>query len=66
VLLAGRVPAERLYHFLRGLVADHGRLGMAAPPELFPKQPRLRPRPDGSPGFGNWLRLPGRHHTRDF
>ena len=28
--------------------------------ETFPKQPRIRPG-----GFGNWIRLPGRHHKRD-
>src|SRR5262249_29574180 len=28
------------------------------PPETFPKQPRIE-------CYGNWLRVPGRHHTRD-
>jgi hypothetical protein len=62
VLLAEAISTARLYHFLRRLVADHSRHGMTRPPETFPKQPALRPK-DGRPAFGNWLRLPGRHHT---
>jgi hypothetical protein len=62
VLLARRVSAERLHHFLTGLGADHGRFGLAAPPEVFPRQPDVR----ATPGqLGNWLRLPGRHHQRN-
>jgi hypothetical protein len=38
---------------------------MTKAPETFPKQPVLRPLRDGSPGFGNWLRLPGKHHSHD-
>jgi hypothetical protein len=64
LLLAVAVLTPRVFHFLRQLVADHARHGMARPPETFPKQPVVRPR-DGSPGFGNWLRLPGRHHSRE-
>src|SRR5262249_48951938 len=41
-------------------IADYATYGLTAPPETFPKQPRIRP---GK--YGNWLRLPGRHHTRD-
>jgi hypothetical protein len=65
VLLSEPIPTPRLFYFLRRLVSDHTRYGMAAAPETFPKQPLLRPRPDGSPGFGSWLRLPGRHHSRE-
>jgi hypothetical protein len=64
VLLAEAIPTPRVHYLMRRLVADHTRHGMAAAPETFPKQPVVRPRPDGSPGYGNWLRLPGRHHTR--
>lgn len=35
--------------------------GLADRPESFPKQPRLTDKVR----FGNWLRLPGRHHTHD-
>jgi hypothetical protein len=64
ILLAEAVATARVYYFLRRLVADHGRHGMAKPPETFPKQPALPVR-EGKRGYGNWLRLPGRHHTRD-
>src|SRR5262249_41585963 len=33
---------------------------LSAPPETFPKQKRIK-----VGGFGNWLRLPGRHHSRE-
>jgi hypothetical protein len=64
VLLSEPVPTPRVHAFLKQLLADHGRHGMAVPPECFPKQPAVAP--PGQPGqYGNWLRLPGRHHTRD-
>jgi hypothetical protein len=60
VLLRSEVEARQLYHFMRGVVADHGRLGLKAAPETFPKQESV-----GRDEFGNWLRLPGRHHKRE-
>lgn len=65
LLLAEPVPTPRIYHLMQQLVADHAQYGMSATPETFPKQPVVRPRPDGRPGLGNWLRLPGQHHTRE-
>jgi hypothetical protein len=54
------VPAPRVFAFLRQLTADHATLGLPTPPETFPKQPVV------APGrYGNWLRVPGKHHTRD-
>jgi hypothetical protein len=54
------VPTPLVYAFLHRLVADHPAHGLPNRPETFPKQPRI------DPGrFGNWLRLPGRHHTRE-
>src|SRR5262249_43389837 len=44
------------------LTRDHGRLGFGRPPEQFPKQADVR---RCRKGFGNWLRLPGRHHKRE-
>jgi hypothetical protein len=35
---------------------------LGAQPEVFPKQPRLTERVK----CGNWLRLPGQHHTKDW
>ena len=54
------VPAPRLFLFLSELVSDHRAIGLTNAPELFPKQSSLPPG-----GYGNWLRLYGRHHTRD-
>jgi hypothetical protein len=55
------VPTGRVFWFMRWLVADHWRYGLANPPETFPKQPRI----SGKNSYGNWCRLPGRHHTRE-
>jgi hypothetical protein len=54
------VPTPRLFAWLRQLTDDYLVLGLTARPETFPKQARLKP---GQ--VGNWLRLPGLHHTRD-
>jgi hypothetical protein len=45
--------------FVRWLTADHARHGLPARPECFPKQARVE-----AGHYGNWLRLPGMHHTR--
>jgi hypothetical protein len=63
VLLAEPVPADRLFHFLQSLTRDHKALGFDKAPEQFPKQPDVR---RCRKGLGNWLRVPGRHHKRDF
>jgi hypothetical protein len=59
-LLAGPAATADVYALLKSLTADFATHGLTAAPETFPKQPRIRPG-----GFGNWLRLPGRHHTRE-
>jgi hypothetical protein len=64
VLLAEPVDTPRVFYFLRDLVKDHAALGLPNRPETFPKQPKLIPRGDGRGKYGNWLRVPGRHHTR--
>lgn len=56
LLFGGPVPTEAVYRGLGAIVAE---AGVEDAVELFPKQPRLAP---GE--FGNWLRLPGRHHSR--
>lgn len=53
------VPTHKLFA-LGNLVTRDWQNLCAEEPEIFPKQPSIRPG-----GFGNWLRLPGRHHTRD-
>src|SRR5262249_45342709 len=59
-LLAAPAPTARVFWFLRHLTRDFARRGLPKHPETFPKQSAV---PLGK--FGNWLRLPGRHHTRE-
>ncbi len=63
VLLAEAIDAARVYHFLCRLTLDHRTAGLDRPPEQFPKQSDVR---KCAKGLGNWLRLPGRHHRRDY
>lgn len=60
VLFDRDVPGSVLFAFGRWLVLDAKEFGYPKAPETFPKQGVV---PDGK--FGNWLRLVGRHHTRD-
>jgi hypothetical protein len=60
VLFSEPAPTQTVHRFLAWLIADHAKVGLPVVPEIFPKQPKIRPG-----GFGNWLRLPGRHHTRE-
>jgi hypothetical protein len=64
ILFREPVPTPDLFQFLRWLVADHADLGLTAPPETFPKQPEVA-QPGQNGQYGNWLRLPGRHHSRE-
>jgi hypothetical protein len=59
VLLREPVSTARAFDFLRDLAGDYRRYGLSAPPETFPKQRQIDPAK-----YGNWLRLPGRHHTQ--
>jgi hypothetical protein len=52
------IPTAKAFAFVQWLIANHAVQGMSTTPETFPKQSRIKPG-----GFGNWLRLPGRHHT---
>ena len=54
------MPARLAFWFLRYLTRDHVQFGFQKSPEHFPKQAGLLPG-----RFGNWLRVPGRHHTRE-
>lgn len=56
-VLDAPVATSRLYWFLQNLISDHATHGLADAPETFPKQAEIE-------NYGNWLRLPGRHHTR--
>lgn len=63
VLLAESLDAARVFHFLRRLTADHHAIGLDKQPEQFPKQADVR---RCAKQLGNWIRLPGRHHKRDY
>ena len=61
VVFDAPVPTGEVFRFAEWLRRDWDVMGLAEKPETFPKQARL----GKGKGFGNWLRLPGRHHTRD-
>jgi hypothetical protein len=61
-LLGSPVASEAVFQFVQRLVADHAEHGLAKAPETFPKQAAVTI----DQPCGNWLRLPGRHHKRDF
>jgi hypothetical protein len=60
VIFRRPIPAALAYAFLRWLTRDFAAHGFPKRPECFPKQPRL-----GGLGFGNWLRVVGRHYKHD-
>ena len=57
------VPTPALYVYLSS-VAGACATATGCRPETYPKQPRLGQSREGAPQVGNWLRLPGRHHTK--
>jgi hypothetical protein len=61
VLFREVIATAKVHAFMRWLTADHAAHGMRTAPEIFPKQPRIK---EG--GFGNFLRVPGRHHTLNY
>ena len=50
-----------VYAFGQFLIRDYKDLGLVREPETFPKQAEL----SLTKKYGNWLRLPGQHHTYD-
>jgi len=57
VTFAKAMSSKSVRKFCDDLIQDYERLGLDAPPDVFPR---------GSFGInrkGGWLRLPGRHHT---
>ncbi len=53
------MPTAIVYALGKWLIQDWAELGLSEPPELFPKQSSLNEKTK----LGNFLRLPGRHHT---
>lgn len=60
IVFASPVPMADAWRLGRWLVRDFAASGLGKIPEVFPKSPRL-----SGKRMGNWVRLPGRHHTRD-
>lgn len=58
LLFSSPVPSPLAYAFMTWFVSDHASLHFHKSPETFPKQADLHRTP-----FGNWLRVPGHHHT---
>ncbi len=58
VLFDSPVPGPLLHSFAKWAIADCSAFGVEV--EANPKQPTI-----GEGKFGNWLRVPGRHHTRE-
>lgn len=52
------MDTRSVQRFCNRFVADHQKLGLDHAPDLFPGSL-------GANNHGSWLRLPGRHHTRD-
>ena len=58
VLFDSPVESEQVFDFLTWLNQDWKDFGKGPAPEMFPKQRTLETE------YGNWVRVPGRHHTR--
>ncbi len=61
VVLSEPVASQRVHAFATQFIQDYAARGLAQAPEVFPKQPDV----NAQRQYGNWARLPGRHHTRD-
>jgi len=61
VVFSEAVASQRVFAFANQLVQDYAARGLAQVPEVFPKQPDV----NDQRRYGNWARIPGRHHTRD-
>jgi hypothetical protein len=57
VLFAEPMSTDSVHRFGKNLVADFERRGLDQRPEVFPDKPTWD-------RYGDWLRLPGRHHSR--
>jgi hypothetical protein len=57
VVFAEPMSTTSVHQFGRRLLADFERRGLDNEPEVFPEKPQWD-------HYGNWLRLPGRHHSR--
>ena len=58
VLFAEPLATQSVHAFGKKLVSDFVKRGLDSMPEVFPGKPVWN-------HYGNWLRLPGRHHTNE-
>jgi hypothetical protein len=58
VVFAEPMSTASVHEFGERLVADYVQRGLDEAPEIFPDKPTWD-------RYGDWLRLPGRHHTRE-
>jgi putative DNA primase/helicase len=68
IVFSEPIQAPIAHGFVHWLVRDWRELGLAAAPEVLPRQPKIRLIDDASDargGCGNAARLPGRHHKRE-
>ncbi len=56
VVFAAPMCTHSVHRFGQSLINDYALRGLDDPPELFPGKPQWH-------HYGDWLRLPGRHHT---
>ncbi len=61
VIFNAPVDTATVYQLGQWIVEDWQELGLGEKPEVFPKQDQLA---EGK--LGNWVRLPGLHHTYEF
>ncbi len=61
VMFSVPIPSTRVFAFAHQFVENYAARGLIQAPEVFPKQPEV----NGQRRYGNWARLPGRHHTRN-
>jgi hypothetical protein len=61
VIFSTAVASQGVHAFATQFVQDHTARELAQIPEVFPKQPDV----NEQRRYGNWWRLPGRHHTRE-
>ncbi|MCI0359673.1 MAG: hypothetical protein L0211_14445 [Planctomycetaceae bacterium] len=57
VVFSEPMSTDSVHQFGAQLVADYEKRGLERKPEVFPDKPTWD-------RYGDWLRLPGRHHTR--
>ncbi len=57
-ILAAPMNTHSVHRFVKELVTDYQRRGLDEVPQVFPGKPQWH-------HYGDWLRLPGRHHTAE-